>query len=284
DPVTGETGDTLARLRVKHAVPKIFFVQTATEYWNRAASLLHTDVEGKIDLDVDPNVRLYFIAGTQHLGGGPTDPGICRLPRNPVKHRGPVLRALLTAMDRWITDGTEPPASRYPRIDDGTLVTLETFRKQFPAIPGVELPSMLNQPLRLDLGPRWKDEGIADFVPPVIGKPCHTLVPAVDEDGNELAGIRLPEIAVPTATCLGWNQRADLPSVLSDLDGGYLEFPKTKEAREASGDPRRAVSERYPSRSDFVLKRMNAIEELRRERFLLDFDAVAMIRPATEAP
>ena len=104
DPVTGKTGDSLARLRAKGEIPKIMFVQTSTEYWSRAASLLHTDVEGKKDLTLDPNVRVYLIAGTQHLGAGSGN-GICQNPRNPVKHRGPVLRALLTALDGWGHEG-----------------------------------------------------------------------------------------------------------------------------------------------------------------------------------
>jgi len=283
DPVTGETGDSLARLRGKGAVPKIFFVQTATEYWNRAASLLHTDVEGRTDLEIDPEVRIYLIAGTQHLDGGPTDPGNNLHPRNPVKHRGPVLRALLTGLDRWITGDAKPPESRHPRIADGTLVSLETFRQQFPAIPGVKLPEMLNRPLRLDPGPRWRAEGIADEVPPKAGAAYATLVPAVDADGNELAGIRLPEIAVPTATCLGWNLRADLPGVLSDLDGGYLEFAKTKAERERSGDPRPSVSERYPSRSDFLSKTSGVLLDLRAGGYLLDEDVTRLLEKAREA-
>lgn len=272
DPLTGESGDSLARLRAADAVPKIFYVQTSTEYWNRAASLLHTDGEGKTDLALDPAVRLYLIAGTQHLDGGPTDPGICRHPRNPLKHRGPLLRALLTGLDRWIADGTEPPASRYPRIDDGTLVTLEAFRGQFPAIPGVEPPTMLNRPLRLDPGPRWRDEGIADVVPPRAGEPYATRVPAVDADGNEIAGIRLPEIAVPDATYTGWNQRADLPGVLSDLDGGYFVFAKTKAERLASGDPRLSVEERAAGAPERKERIAAVLRELQAGGYLLEED------------
>lgn len=272
DPLTGETGDSLARLRVAKAVPKIFYVQTSTEYWNRAASLLHTDAEGKTDLALDPDVRLYLIAGTQHLDGGPTDPGICRHPRNPLKHRGPILRALLTGLDRWIADGSEPPASRYPRIDDDTLVTLEAFRGQFPAIPGVGLPTMLNRPRRLDLGPRWRDEGIAEVVPPRAGEPYATRVPAVDADGNEIAGIRLPEIAVPEATYTGWNQRADLPGVLSDLDGGYFPFSATQAERLASGDPRLSLEERAAGTPDRKVRIAAVLRDLQAGGYLLEED------------
>ncbi|MGB0581436.1 MAG: alpha/beta hydrolase domain-containing protein, partial [Limisphaerales bacterium] len=177
DPVTGQTADSLARLRAKGKVPKMMFVQSATEYWSRAASLLHTDVEGKRDLELAPNVRIYSIAGAQHLGGGTTDKGICQHPRNPLKHRGLVLRALLVAMDRWVAEGSEPPASRYPRIDNGSLVDIPSFRKQFPAIPDVGVVRHRYAPLRLDLGPRWHTEGIATIVPPGTGPAFVTLVP-----------------------------------------------------------------------------------------------------------
>ena len=166
DPETGQRGDSLARLRMRGDIPKIFFVQTATEYWSRGASLLHTDAQGTKDVQLDPNIRIYHIAGASHLGAGPTDKGICRYPRSPLKHRGPVLRALLLAMDQWLIDDTEPPESRYPRIDDGTLVDVATYRQQFPKIPSVVVPESCYRPLRLDLGPRWHTEGIADNVPP----------------------------------------------------------------------------------------------------------------------
>lgn len=286
DPITGQTGDSLARLRAKGEIPKIMFVQTATEYWSRGASLLHTDVEGKKDLTLDPNVRVYLISGAQHLGAG-SDYGICQNPRNPLKHRGPVLRALLTALDGWVTDGEEPPASRYPRIDDGTLVGLPKFQEQFPKIPGVSLPQAYYRPLRLERGPRWESDRIATIVPPKVGPAYQTLVPAVDRDGNELAGIRLPDVAVPLATYMGWNLRAErygARGALSDLDGSYLEFPRTAADREKAGDPRLSVQERYASRDAYLEKYAEAIERLQGERFLLEADGDEMLEQAAQRP
>ena len=285
DPVTGQSGDSLARLRKTGAVPKIMFVQTSTEYWSRAASLLHTDVEGKKDLTLDPDVRIYLIAGAQHLGGGTLDKGICQNPRNPVKHRGPVLRALLAAMDCWVSDGIDPPESRYPRIDDGTLVDLVTFQQQFPKIPNVGLPQDYYRPLRLEHGPHWQAEGVATIVPPKIGPAYRTLIPAVDSDGNELAGIRLPDVAVPLGTCMGWNLRAaeyGAAGILSDLDGSYLEFPETAAGRGQSGDPRPSIQERYPSRNVYLEKYTQAAHFLQRDRFLLPEDAAALIQQAAQ--
>jgi len=287
DPVPGETGDSLARLRGKGGVPKMFFVQTSTEYWARAASLLHTDVEGKKDLKLDPDMHLYLIAGTQHLGGADDieAKGTARYSLNPVKHRGPVLRALLTALDATLRDGSEPPASRYPRLDDGTLVDLETFRASFPKIPGVEAPAQLYRPLRLDAGPRWLDEGIADVVPPRAGEPYVTLVPAVDADGNEKAGIRLPAIAAPHGTATGWNLRDDAfgaGGVLAGLPGAWFPFAKTRAEREASGDPRESLEERYPTRAAHLEAVTASLLELREGGYLLDEDLARLLADAVK--
>lgn len=285
DPITGESGDSLARLRAKGKVPKMMFVQSATEYWSRAASLLHTDVEGKRDLKIAPNLRIYSIAGAQHLGGGTTEKGICQHPRNPLKHRGLVLRALLVAMDRWVADGAEPPASRYPRIDDGTLVSIEDFRKRFPKIPNVGVVRHRYQPLRLDLGPRWHSEGIASIVPAQAGSAYVTLVPAVDADGNELAGIRLPEVEVPLGTYMGWNLRADeygAGGMLAGLHGSYIELTKTKNERLRNKDPRPSIRERFPTREAYLTRFADAVLQLEKDGYLLPSDATDLLREAAQ--
>ena len=284
DPVTGEQGDLLARAREAGHVPKMFFVQSSTEYWSRGASLLHTDVTGQEDLPIDPQVRIYLIAGSGHLGAQPPTPGIGQTPRNPLRHRPPVLRALLVAMDRWVTEDHPPPASRYPRIDDGTLVPVETFREAFPSIPGVAVPERCYHPLRLDFGPRW-GEGIADTVPPAVGEPYRALVPMVDEDGNELAGIRLPDVAVPLATYTGWSLRAaeyGAEGMLAALDGSYLKFPLSAEQREQTSDPRPAVRERYPSRGYYLSRIVEAALELQQQGYLLADDALELVRAAAQ--
>lgn len=285
DHVTGEKGDLLARARRSGTVPKLFVVQSSSEYWTRAASLKHTDVEGQHDLEVDPSVRIYLVAGSQHLGGGPTDRGICRNMCNPLDDRGPVLRALLVALDRWVSTGEEPPSSRYPKIADGTLVDLAKFREQFPKIPGVVLPTSYYMPYRLDFGPRYAKEGIADIIPPHTGRKYRTLIPAVDADGNELAGIRLPEVAVPVATYTGWNLRAPefgAAEMLAPYHGSYLPFAISAAERQQNNDPRPAVRERYPTRADYLAKIAEAIRRLRAERLLLEEDAAVIEKRAAE--
>lgn len=222
DPVTGRHGDTLARAKANGHVPKMMFVQTSTEYWNRAGSLLHTDVKGKTDLMLPENVRIYLVAGAQHLGGGQNTRGICQQPRNILDDRPPVLRALLVALNDWVSGARQPPPSRYPRLTDRTLVDLKSFRDSFPKIPGVNLPTDYYRPRRLNFGTRFQSHGIANIVPPELGEPYVTLIPAVDADGNEVAGIRLPDVAVPLGTYTGWNLRAaefGAAGVLAGLDG-----------------------------------------------------------------
>lgn len=284
DPVTGRTGDILARARTQGHVPKIMFTQTSTEYWTRGASLLHTDAAGTKDVELDPAARLYVVAGAQHLGGTPTDRGLYQNPRNPLNDRPFVLRALLVALDQWASTGKSPPESRYPRIADGTLVAIETFRKGFPQIPGVQPPTGCYMPLRLDFGPRWLTEGIADLVPPKTGPAYRTLVPAVDADGNELAGIRLPDVAVPLATYTGWNLRsaeAGAAGMLAPYHGSYLALPATRAQRLQTGDPRPSVAERYPAREAYLVRVTEAVLELRGQRLLLDEDTVSLLKSAT---
>jgi hypothetical protein len=282
DPVTREEGSTLTRARENGHVPKIFFTGTSTEYWTRATSLLHTDVEGKTDIAPDPNVRIYFITGGQHGVSSSSDRGIYQNPTNILDHR-PVLRALLVQLDQWVTTGVEPPPSRYPKIADGTLIGLEKYRAAFPKIPGAGITETMYVPVRLDFGRRWKEERIADIVPPRAGPAYRTLVPAADADGNEISGIRLPDVAVPLATYTGWNLRSEpagASGALARWAGSYLPFAATAEEREKTGDPRPSVAERYPTREHYLARVAEATVRLHDERFLLDEDVVEIVKTA----
>jgi hypothetical protein len=267
DPITGERGDGLAAARRSGFLAKMFFINSATDYWTRAASLLHTDVEGKRDAGIDPHVRIYAIAGRAH-----TDSRI-----------GIIGRALLTALDQWVSHGAEPPKSQIPKISDGTLVTLEAFRQKFPGIPGVQMPDSFYHPFRLDMGPRWHTAGIADQVPPKTGARYVCLIPQVDEDGNETAGIRLPEIAVPLATYTGWSMRS--PSFSRSLRrnaGQIWPLAVTAKERKKSGDPRKAILERYPTKADYIYQVTKSLLNLKHQRFLLDEDVAMLLKEAAE--
>jgi hypothetical protein len=285
DPVTKRTGDILDAARARGQMPKVFYTQSSTEYWTRGASLLHTDVDGKRDVSLDPHTRLYGFAGAQHLGGGSTNRGSYQNPCNPLNDRPPLLRALLVALDEWTSRAVPPPESRYSRIKDGTLVSVDEFHAAFPKIPGVQLPAVCYAPLRLDFGPRWEKEGIADILPPKMGRPYRTLVPAVDRDGNELAGVHLPDVAAPLATYTGWNLRAaphGAVGMLAPYQGSYLPFVHSYEGRLKAGDPRPAVLERYPSRPVYLYHVTEAVRRLRSQRLLLKEDAAAQLKLANE--
>ena len=209
DPETGLEEGILGRYRGKEAlIPKIFYTNSSYEYWGRAASQIHTTLDGTRDLAPAANTRIYQFAGTQH-GTGPWPPArsVGQELVNPNRIR-PAMRALLVAMDAWVRDGVAPPDSRYGRIDNQTLVRPEDLR--FPALPGRDLAAIrrsgtLQKAWRADYGPRFRTERIIDFEPPKLGKLFPTLVPQVDADGNELAGIRLPDVTVPLGTYTGWN-------------------------------------------------------------------------------
>jgi len=281
DPVTGQRGDAFARARALGNLPKIYYIQTSTEYWARAASLLHTDVQGKKDLPVDPNVRIYLYSGAAHnaMAGG--------LAEHPLNRRkaAPMLRASLVTLDDWVSRGIEPPPSRYPRLDDGTLVELPQFVSAFPKLPAVHLPSRYYQPLRLDPGPRWQSQGVADHAPPLAGPTYHTLLPMVNSDGNELAGVRYPDIAVPLGAFTGWNIRTEesgAPGMLLRWQGSHFPFARTERERKENRDPRPSIAERYPTRDIYLGKIAEAALRLRSERFLLDEDMIEILESAAE--
>ncbi len=283
DPVTGRRGEILARARQSGHIPKIIFTETSTEYWARAGSLLHTDVQGTRDVGPDErHVRLYTFAGAQHGVSGSMARGIYQHPRNVLDHR-PLLRAVLLLLDRWVTTGVAPPPSVFPRIADRTLVDLATYRKSFPKIPDVSAPQVVYTPVRLDLGPRWASEGIIDHVPPKVGPAYRTLVPAIDANGNEIAGLRLPEVAVPIAAYTGWNTRAaryGAEGALARWSGATLLFATTRQERQQRGDPRRSVRERYATRQIYLARMTEAALSLHKRGFLLEEDVVAILEKA----
>jgi Alpha/beta hydrolase domain len=282
DPVSGTRASVLDRARELGAVPKLFYVNTSAEYWNRAASLIHTDPAGTEDLPPAPEARIYFIAGAQHYVGQLRERGLFANCVNPLNHYR-VLRALMVSLTGWVRDGVEPPASRYPRIADGTLITTAAFKEAFPSIPGVPLPEGNLRPPRLDLGSRFANERIADRVPPTFGAPFATLVPKPDADGIDQGGIALPEIQTPLGTRTGFNTRREVFGfawATGRWDGAFMPFARTQAERKAAGDPRPSLAERYGGRAPYEEAVHAAARRVSQDGFLLADEIDPLVREA----
>ncbi|MEO7651681.1 MAG: alpha/beta hydrolase domain-containing protein, partial [Bryobacteraceae bacterium] len=277
DTVTGRTDGLLARAQARNVAPKIFHVLSNSEYFNRAGSLIHTDPEGQRDVAPPANARIYLVSSTPHYFGAfpPVPPEIMAAPMNPLNRR-PVSRALLAALDAWVAEGTPPPPSRYPRISDGTLTPPE--RAGWPKIPGVSLPLPMLITYRLDFGPDWS-RGIVSFEPPRVGKPFGGLVPAVDRDGLDRAGIRLPAIQIPVATYAGWNFRspsAGSTDQFSGEAGSFHPFARTA-AERVPGDSRLSIAERYTNREEYLFKVNAVARQVVKDRLLMTADVPDVI-------
>jgi Alpha/beta hydrolase domain len=287
DPITGTTDGRLKRCTASNTCPNILEVNSENEYWAKNMAVGLVDTTGK-DRGTEPaNVRSYLVSSLPHSGAvGPTGRGICQQARNPLVSNG-VLRALLVALDQWVSAGTPPPASRVPRVAEGTLVApLPRESVGFPAVQGVTYNGRMHTGDLFDFGPKFA-EGILTVLPPrLVGTPYPALVPKTDADGNDLAGVRLPEVAVPLATYTGWALRAFPPGGDDGCDaaGQQIGFAKTKAERIALGDPRLSLEERYPSHADYVNAVTAAANGLARDRLLLEEDALAYVTKAQAAP
>jgi hypothetical protein len=272
----------LTRLRSENPrlPPKVMHTQSAAEYWHRSGSLIHTDPLGLKDVEDPPEVRIYAFGGTQH--GPASDPpsrGIADNLANPGDYR-PLLRALLDALDAWVRDGTAPPASLHPRIDNGTLTDWRQKATGFPGIPGVRYPEVIQRPHLLDFGHNFDATGIILREPPEILGHYVVKVPKSDADGNDLGCLLPPEVAVPLATYTGWNLRrrdAGAEGMLVGLAGSYIPFPRTAAERQATGDPRKSIAERYGSFDEYKKRCASVCAELVKQRYLLQEDAVRFL-------
>jgi hypothetical protein len=280
DPVSGQTDGRLRRCQATDTCPKIIEANSENEYWSKAGSLLHTDLFGyDLDLHDAPNTRVYLFSSLAHVPA--TGPAICQQPRNPV-NPNPGLRALLVALDDWVSWGTAPPPSQVPQRWNGTLVpSLPQESVGFPHIPGVKYNGLLHTGDLFNFGPSF-NQGILTMLPPALRDSAYpALVPRTDSDGNNIAGIRFPEIAVPLATYTGWALRSG-PAGDDGCDafGQEIDFAQNQVDRLAKGDPRLSIEERYKTHDGYVNAVRKVVQKLMNKRLLLREDAEQYIRAA----
>ncbi|HEV3339557.1 MAG TPA: alpha/beta hydrolase domain-containing protein, partial [Pirellulales bacterium] len=242
DPFTERTDGILRQARAGGTVPKVMHTQSSSEYWHRSGSLVHTDPLGKRDAEIPAEVRIYTFGGCQHGPGsgvaGQRASG--QLPANPSDYR-PFLRALLLALDAWVREGREPPASVYPRLSDGTLGDWREIQSGWQALPGVRYPEVIQQPEFLDRGPEFLRLRRTSLEPPVSRGNYVVRIPRFGADNHEPGTLLLPSVAAPIATYTSWNLRhrsIGAENELLALTGGYVPLAKTAELRLAAGDPR----------------------------------------------
>jgi Alpha/beta hydrolase domain len=249
-------------LRGDDTDPLCVEINTSTEFWQKAASLIATDPAGSADVPLPDRDRAYFLAGLPHAPLAFAQGDVL----HPVNMLSPTfaLRALLLRLDAWVARGEPPPASVWPQLARHTLVRRNDLK--FPAIPQTRAPAMPNAAQR-----------IADWVEPraASGAQPQVLVPQVDADGQDLGGVRLPEVDVPLGTSLGWNllkgdQRA---GQMATLIGSFVPFAPTKAARDASHDPRLSLEERYQDRDDYAARFRRSIDALVARGFIRAEDA-----------
>ena len=291
DPYSERRDGLLKRQRELGGVPKLIYTNTSAEYWRGDAALLHVDALGQGDLEPAPEVRIYHFAGTQHLAG--TLPQVDVNPNEGTRGRykfnvvdySPLYRAALVNLDAWVRDGTEPPPSAHSRLGDGTLVSEEDVLATFDTIPGMHTPDPghLWRIREVDLGPDSED-GIGSY-PAQLGREYARFVPKVDADGNELAGVRLPDITVPVGTHTGWNPRhpeTGSPDQILSMMGFTRFFAPTAAQRQQTGDPRPSLQERYAGRDEYLSRVREEALKLAAQRYVVEEDIPVIEAAAAE--
>ncbi len=289
DPISKTTDWRYRRCEQTNTCPLALEFYSANEYWVKAASLMSTDPTGHLDLPDHPLTRLYLLSSAQHASAGnPAVRGVCQQLQNPLDP-APVERALWMDLDQWATTGMPPPVSAIPRLGDGTLAPpLPQSAVGFPLIPGVTYTGLKTTRYRFNYGPNFYQTYIPTINPPVITDPYEdnpangaiypSYVPKTDIDGNDIAGIRLPELQVPLATYTGWSLRSGVwKNDGCEGTGQYIPFAASQSARVAAGDPRLSVQERYASYAVYMNGVVAAVDGLVKRRFLICDDTQDII-------
>jgi len=284
DPVSGRVDGILARCSLTETCPRIMHFDSANELWAARGSLVTTDPLGTYDASIPDNVRIYQWASTQHNQGGLTGyetqeeleakraADICKyLPNNAMVREN--RRALVVAMHEWIASDTEPPPSRYNKIADGALVRASPGAVGFPSIRGVPSLGKVNELFVNDYRAQPAAHTTAQY---------GVLVPRVDEDGNDVAGIRSTDIQVPLATHVGWNYRKT--GRLEDEGCGTRgsSFPFATAATDRGEDSRLSLEERYGTHDNYVELVRQAVRRQQDERLMLPHDGERLINRAEQ--
>jgi hypothetical protein len=285
DPITRTTDSRYSSCERTNTCPLGVEIYSANEYWVKAASLLHTDPTGSHDLPDSPYTRNYFMSSMRHGTGNAANKGLCQQFDNPL-NSAPVQRALFIALDEWATNNVKPPESRVPKLKDGTLAPpLPQSGMGFPNIPGVTYTGLKTTRYHFDYGLDFYETGIATINPPVFpfttpsyqddpgnGPIYPSFIPKTDSDGNDIAGVRLPDVTVPLATYTGWALRSGVwANDGCEANGQYIPFAPTEAAR--GSDPRASVAARYPTFNDYYTKVVTAVDDMVAQRLLLCEDA-----------
>jgi hypothetical protein len=312
DPVRGTPAvGLLDRCSATRSCPKIIEHFGSAEVWALKLTPEWIGTDAKQDLPLPPNVRRYYIASTNHGGGaggfdtsvpgaalpasGPNCPGTNYgtgvLPANPVPHTETV-NALRMHFRNWVMKGIEPPPSRWPRLADGTLAPAHKAALGFPTLPQLRptVPELdfIMPVLDYDWGAGFHaadGSGVAGRAPPPIRQVLPMYAPKVDADGNELGGVPVVLLDAPLGTYLGWNitaggARPFHQGQICNYVGGMVPFARTAAERQASGDPRRSLEERYGSHAGYVEAVRRATERAMAAGFLLREDADRLLREA----
>lgn len=294
DPISGTSDWRYRRCEETHTCPLATEFYSANEFWVKAGSLMSTDPTGRFDLPDHPLTRNYLLSSKQHGGAGnPATKGLCQQFNNPLDS-APVQRALWIDLDEWSTSGIQPPASQVPLLRDHTLVPPTQSSVGFPSIPGVTYTGLKTTRYRFNMGPDFYKTFVPTINPPVFvpnyednpadGRIYPSFVPKTDSDGNDIAGIRLPELVVPLATYTGWGLRSGVwANDGCEATGQYIPFQSTKAGRMTAGDPRPSVQERYPSFNEYRARVVVAVDNLVRNRFLICDDTQDIVNRLLQA-
>ncbi len=291
DSRTGREAGLLDRQRAAGCLPKIFQTDSSCEYWRGDASLAHSSVADGSDVEPPPEVRRYLFASTQHGPGVlpfvDTNPNGARGANdfNLVDYR-PLYRSALANLLDWIRDDVAPPPSVFPRRDDGTAARREAVGSMLATLPGLTCPDPERLPrlYPLELG-AGADRGIGAFPATAAGDAYACVVSAVDADGNETGGVRMPDVAVPVATHAGFNVRHPASGgsgQILEYIGLTLPFAKDEAARGQRGDPRPSIEARYGGRDDYLERVGAAARALVEARLLLAEDIEVCVGIAAE--